>query len=442
MLTSLYISNFRGFGRPADIPLRPLTLLYGPNSGGKSSILKALLLLRQNIDLGHEFRFEGNFVSLGSYSRSVYRHDPKGVINIGWSIKGRPEQIRLVFLDHENSYLVSIKDEDQGNCATILCSLGDTMTEVKFGTGRLVVRGFIRSGKWDEREIAANEIENLPTHRPDYEQNLVNQMRRGERLLPQISVFLESVEETSPYGPSSGDLGTEVELFSGRLPWQIYFGLHAIQEILASSDTILRGVVQVGPLRPPPTLLYDGPPPWAATKEVQSRIADLVAKLGIGYQLSIEPVADSDLPFAHKVMLRDMAGTAHGLGEVGFGVSQLLPILGECVSRKKALICIQQPEEHLHPRLQAELGEALARIAKDSDLDNQLIVESHSETLILRVMRLVRERVLTPQDVAVIYVQSTDAGSEAFELRLDDDGNFLDPWPGGFFEEGFRERFS
>ncbi len=153
-------------------------------------------------------------------------------------------------------------------------------------------------------------------------------------------------------------------------------------------------------------------------------------------------MTDPDLPFAHKVKLRDIAGTDHGLGEVGFGASQLLPILGECVSRKRSLICIQQPEEHLHPRLQASLGEALAQIAKDSELGNQLIVESHSETLILRVMKLVRERFLIPQDVAVIYVQSTDAVSEAFELRLDDDGNFLDPWPGGFFEEGFRERFS
>mgnify|MGYP001247981080 CR=1 FL=1 len=153
MLTRLYISSFRGFGRPVDIPLRPLTLLYGPNSGGKSSILNALLLLRQNIDLGSEFRFEGDFVNLGSYSRSVYRHDPKGNIRMGWSIKGHPEQIRLVFLNRGQLYLVKIQDEDQGNCATILCPLGDSVAKVKFGTGKLVVRDIGEYGKksWPTR---------------------------------------------------------------------------------------------------------------------------------------------------------------------------------------------------------------------------------------------------------------------------------------------------
>ena len=131
----------------------------------------------------------------------------------------------------------------------------------------------------------ANEIENLLPRLGYYQfyENEVDQMARNGRLLPQISVFPESAEETSPYGPSSGGLGTDVELFHGNIAWQIYNGLHTMQEILVFSDTILRGIVSVGPLRPPPTFFYDSPPPWAATKEVQSRIADLVAKLEIGY---------------------------------------------------------------------------------------------------------------------------------------------------------------
>lgn len=468
------------------IPLRRLTLLYGPNSGGKSSIISALLFLRQNLDIGTEFRFDGDFVRLGSFERSVYRHNLDRSVEIGWEVSGRPEETRLRLPGlSAGSYLVLVTDEEDKPCAIFDCGLTDRWAGViKFGPGRLCVQheDILRSepypgvrveqlGKYEVRRWltdrhvpfynVANEVKSTPlevseTRVPgseieaqsarlkDRQKESIVWMRRENRLLPTRADLLEDLEDAPSYAaPIQGNIGTDFELFGGVLvPWQVYLGLKALENILSSSDSILGGIVQVGPLRPPPSLFFEGPPSWAATKESQSRLADLVEKLGIGYRLSIEQVSDSDLASAYKVVLRDNGGTGHGLGEVGFGLSQILPTLGECVSRRNALICIQQPEEHLHPRLQAEVGEAIAGIIKDPELNNQLVVESHSETLILRIMKLVRQHRLTPEDVAVIYVHNTGDGCEAFELRLDEDGTFLDPWPEGFFEEGFRERFS
>ena len=99
---------------------------------------------------------------------------------------------------------------------------------------------------------------------------------------------------------------------------------------------------------------------------------------------------------------------------------------------------VEQPEIHLHPRLQAEFGSFLADCIK-SKQGNQFIIETHSEHLILRLQRLVREGILKPQDISVIFVSKKPGGAKAQCLELDENGDFIDDWPGGFFPERLKE---
>jgi hypothetical protein len=135
--------------------------------------------------------------------------------------------------------------------------------------------------------------------------------------------------------------------------------------------------------------------------------------------------------------------------DVGTGVSQLLPVVVLALHAWRSLVAIEQPELHLHPKLQAELGDLLIESAL-SGRQNTMLIETHSEHLILRLMRRMRDRVrgkhgaappVNPEDVAVLFVESTPNGSAVRQLRLAPDGSLLDPWPGGFFEESFSEIF-
>ncbi len=137
--------------------------------------------------------------------------------------------------------------------------------------------------------------------------------------------------------------------------------------------------------------------------------------------------------------------------DVGIGISQVLPVLVSGYANKNSIVAIEQPEIHLHPALQAELGDVFIESSLGQN-KNTFILETHSEHLILRILRRMRETAegnpkqglaLTRDDVCVLYVdQPKDKNfSVVYEMRLDQDGTFLDPWPGGFFEEGFRERF-
>ena len=67
------------------------------------------------------------------------------------------------------------------------------------------------------------------------------------------------------------------------------------------------------------------------------------------------------------------------------------------------------------------------------------LIETHSEHLVLRIQKLVREDKLRPEDVAVLFVSRGAEGSTIKRLALDEDGDFVDEWPGGFFPERLRE---
>jgi predicted ATPase len=127
--------------------------------------------------------------------------------------------------------------------------------------------------------------------------------------------------------------------------------------------------------------------------------------------------------------------------DVGIGISQVIPILVSCYGLSDALVAIEQPEIHLHPRLQAELGSVFAESIKPP-YNNRFILETHSEHLMLRLQKLIRQGQLSPEDVSVIYVDCSSEGSQCLELRLDEEGDFIDEWPDGFFEDDFREIFS
>lgn len=155
-----------------------------------------------------------------------------------------------------------------------------------------------------------------------------------------------------------------------------------------------------------------------------------------------------------------LTGARVGVPDLGFGMSQVLPVLVNAASlldprlkgRFGHIIAVEQPELHLHPAMQAELGDVFIESAM-GDRRSTLILETHSEHLILRILRRIRETTadgkpgkdglppVRPEDVSVIYVQPGPNGSEIVELPVTPDGDFSRPWPKGFFAERAAELF-
>lgn len=144
---------------------------------------------------------------------------------------------------------------------------------------------------------------------------------------------------------------------------------------------------------------------------------------------------------------RTNTGVTHR--DVGIGISQVLPVLVMAYGSRGKLLAMEQPEIHLHPALQAELGDVFIEAAL-GERKNTFILETHSEHLILRLMRRMRETYqrketgvppVTPADVSVLYVEPDGTRSIVREMPLNELGELVKSWPGGFFEEGLREQF-
>ncbi|MEC4723542.1 DUF3696 domain-containing protein [Noviherbaspirillum sp. CPCC 100848] len=147
--------------------------------------------------------------------------------------------------------------------------------------------------------------------------------------------------------------------------------------------------------------------------------------------------------------LIDNQGRSVRLDDVGSGISYVLPVLAAGWSYERQIVFIEQPELHLHPALQAGLADALIEI---TNTGRQLIVETHSEHLILRLLRRIREtnakRTASPElrfdpdQVSVFYFNpSLDGTTRVRHIRISDTGEFLTPWPRGFFTEREEDLF-
>jgi hypothetical protein len=151
-----------------------------------------------------------------------------------------------------------------------------------------------------------------------------------------------------------------------------------------------------------------------------------------------------------KVRFCDLASSkAIAPSNMGIGFSQMMPLVASAFGSENRLIAIEQPELHVHPGLQTELADLFIQSAWERK--NRFLIETHSEHLILRVLRRIRETTrrtlpegkspIRHEDVAVLYVQPSPEGSKVIEMRIDDQGRLIDNWPNGFFEERLDELF-
>ena len=154
-------------------------------------------------------------------------------------------------------------------------------------------------------------------------------------------------------------------------------------------------------------------------------------------------------PMFVRLFLVDPTGRRFSFDEVGSGLGYVLPVLAVLFSSKSSVL-IQQPELHLHPALQAELGDVF--VEAHQGRSQPIIVETHSEHLLLRILRRIRRTHLGQQqeeelqvrsrDISVLYFDPTPSGvTHVKQLRVSEEGEFMDRWPRGFFAERDQELF-
>ena len=118
----------------------------------------------------------------------------------------------------------------------------------------------------------------------------------------------------------------------------------------------------------------------------------------------------------------------------GLGAENILPILSQLVVSKEDILIFEEPERRAHPKLQAALSDLLINATNEKN-NNQIIIESHSENLLLGVLKAIRDNKISSKDVSVKYVYIENGNSKIQDLEINERGVFTEPWRDGFFVE-------
>lgn len=167
----------------------------------------------------------------------------------------------------------------------------------------------------------------------------------------------------------------------------------------------------------------------ASSKDTLKVISEFGSTAGLFEALDVKKLGTQPKSDAFQILVQigDQPRESN-LVDVGYGVSQALPILVETLATSSSFLLIQQPEVHLHPRAQAALGTLFARCVRD--YGRRFVVETHSDYLLDRLCMEVREKNVLPEQIRIIYLEQDKQGkTKTFPLTIDIEGNINDAPP-------------
>lgn len=411
MFTQLRLTNFKAWRATGPIALKPVTMLLGTNSSGKSTLIQSLLLLKQTVQ---------------SPDRTVHLNLGGDEVNDLFNFGGF-EDVLYQSAESPRQFSIGFDFLRQGdariNSGKFDCSYGQTSSGSVAIQG-LSLRTLDRRFRAIRREKGAFSIvvddEALPRF-------------KGRNYAPERSIAFsaEAIAGLDKEGTIVEDLSL------------------AIRRELES-------ISYLGPLRRKPERDY----PWNKTKPgdvgndgrgaIDALLASALLK-GEDHYRVVDGVSSwlKRMKVAEKLEVRQQGrsnryelivhrdGVACNLRDVGIGVSQVLPVLVVAYfSPPGSTIVLEEPEIHLHPLAQSVLAELFVKVSKQRKV--QFIVETHSEHLFRRMQTLIAKQETALNDAALYFVERDRKGAKLRELELDEYGR-VHNWPEGFFGDALGE---
>jgi predicted ATPase len=446
MLTRLQIAGFKAWQDTGPLRIAPITVLFGANSSGKSSLYQFMLMLKQTAESTDRRRVfhgggEGSTpVALGSYRDYVFGHDADREIDFAfeWTLP-KP----LVIEDAKSARMYT------ANGIGFSARVGQNAQR----RAQLEVREFNYSALDREgRAVMGVRMHPSGTRTSEFDitaenYELVRSRGRKWGIPPPVRFYGFPAEAIARFQNADfiADLALELE-------------------------RKLRLLNYLGPLRTPPSRNYkwSGDAPehvgWAGERTVDAILAASGRKLnfGSGQKLQpfqgvlarwlqalklidafeIVPVAPNSDVYEARVRTPLHIETVL-LPDVGFGVSQVLPVVVQCFyAQPNSTIILEQPEIHLHPAVQSELADLFIETIKSreggANRRIQLLVESHSEHFLRRLQRRIAEQKIAATEVALYFCETAHVGATIRPLEVDEFGNIRN-WPRDFFGDQMED---
>lgn len=427
MISEIRLTNFKCF-KKITLPLKMFTLLTGLNGMGKSSVIQSILLLRQSWRTGDlqagRLALNGELTELGTGYDVLFEGADTDQVGIGLNAYTRTDvsayivqDIDFIYsYDQKSDRLTSILSDDQVNTEMqriLSSSPFGTLLELIQDPKSLAILNDIASKA--ENEAISHGIKQL------LEQNQWMKTVAREAISPFGGEFHYVFAER--FGPRKMLPLSESHVRGKNLGLHGEYVLHFLLEygrkiVLDLDDPRLSSSPE-------------------SNRSLENQTDAWLQEISPGSHLSLEAIrrADSVLSGFEFDRPGDVKTRAFRATNVGFGLSYVLPVIVALLSAKKgAMVLLENPEAHMHPRGQTRLGQLAARAAAAGV---QVIMETHSDHIMdgaridIRTGGVGR---LAATDAAFHYFEREGAMAKVTSPKIGDDGR-LDIWPTGFFDQ-------
>lgn len=420
-----------------DLEVRNLTVIVGRNSCGKSSLMQSLLLLKQTLDSQNStpLCLEGKYLKYSNLKELSFGLPPINTAKIGYELSLTDKEKKIsgkinisyknvnkngLYIPQLSEYKVSFNSEDKER-TTSFTSFNKSKAKKMFQHG---INHFEGEGYGDF--CRADVI--------------------FHKFLPERIQF--SFEKTN----SKGVKGVK----SVKMPFFIAQDAEVEMELSSLLKSELMSMRYLSPIRAIPERAYvhysgdasslnedgsnsahilwakrEGEVKWRNKKlKLRDAVNECIKTIGLSQEISPDKVGD----IIYKVGLKEsVSGSNVSLADVGFGYSQVIPIiLLGLLSSKENLMLIEQPEIHLHPSSAGNLADLFLGFAED---DKRFVIETHSQEFINKLRLRVIQNPELKKKINVVFVEQTNGkASTVKQFEIDENGMFPE-WPEGFLDE-------
>ncbi len=526
MINSISFKNYKAFSS-GSLELKPITILLGSNSSGKSSLLQLFLLIEQTMNNPEPYesalKLNGRFINLGEDENLIKDKDLSKTLNIEFSFKALPYiqklQLLLKTVDHQLIQIGRMIEHIKNKESDQLDILGYTILNKKYKELINEVQDIEYSHQSIETDISRDKSlffdYMISHHNFLFEEFTDNKISINQRLLiyKDIFKFLEPLKNlysesgvlgyNLKYNPqtrkieveeqyveinnkslirfTSKDISSDIlnfevlkkhsdsivdsfeydalkldEKSKNPVSRYIFFLLNEAYSIVADNFEN-KNINYVSPLRAHPQryyLLDEANINTSLNTQSGTSLAEILKK-----NTQINSRVNTWLKkFGLKVTVKEFKDIIHNIKihqndldlditDVGFGISQVLPILVQgFMSNNRSLTLIEQPEIHLHPKMQADLADLFIDIVKlamdkKGEIKKSLLIETHSEYLLKRLRRRISEGKLSSKDIAIYFIEPRDKDNKDSALikkiEISKDGSF--EWPKDFYITEFED---
>lgn len=421
MLNKLSLKNFKSFKSMDELHIKPITIIVGKNSCGKSSIIQSLLLLKQTLEspLPIDLCLDGRFIKCSSLKELSYRLPPINKASIGYELFFDDVSLSLKFSNKKES------DSYVPKLVSRVIKRGDGTSEnIHNITNAELVKKLKAFNFPDDIKKIESKAVHYNKFTPeyisfDYYVHGDNEKRHASRLptflVSNLDVFAarinKVIQNTKYLSPVRAMPERAYLHYSQQVDELSSDGANAAHLLWSKKDDLVQ---------------------WKNKKiKLSSAVNECIECLGLSQKMT--PSKIGDVLYSIGVSENGSGGSV-SLSDVGFGYSQILPVIlmGLVGQKNDSLILLEQPEIHLHPSSAANLADLFLGFI---ECGAHYIIETHSQELINKLRLRVIENPELKNKINIVFVDSDqDDGAKIRQFEIDENGMFPD-WPEGFLDE-------